>query len=403
MAQDEQPVDQPAAPSSRAAEQQAITTELATALGRSGVLASLAPPSVRAAPHMETLGHSHGVVTGGVYRVADAAMDEGQPAGWSVILKILSPAALPVGERDDPASWRYWRREVLVYECGLLEDLPGGLRAPRLLGREDQPDGSIWLWLEEVHDAYGPRWPLEQYRRAAQCLGRFNGAYLAARPLPPYAWLHRMGSPRGLLDSCAWIRAVVAAPETWQHPALRARAGELAPRLLRLWDERAPLLDLLEGLPQTLCHFDAWRGNLCAPSRAATPREVIAFDWAVVGCGSVGTDPGDLFAPSFAHGLVEPCTPRDLDEAVFEGYLAGLREAGWHADRALVRFGYAAFAALKYGGVLPWLIIASEDGGVEAWLRGEGRPLDEMLHEPLAWMAYVLDLLGEARDLAARR
>jgi hypothetical protein len=211
-----------------------------------------------------------------------------------------------------------------------------------------------------------------------------------------------MGSPRGLLGAYAWLRDVIADPATWGHPSLHARAAELAPRLLRLWDERTPLLDLLDRLPQTLCHLDAWRGNLCAPSREAATHEVVAFDWAVVGYGSVGTDPGDLFAPSFAHGLVEPCTPRELDEAVFEGYLAGLHEAGWPAERAMVRFGYAAFAALKYGGVLPWLFILGEAGSIEAWAQGEGRPLDAMLHEPTLLMAYLLDLLDEARDLAAR-
>jgi hypothetical protein len=375
------------------------TTDLAAALERSSVLTALAPPGLRAAMQVEALGQSHGPVTGGVYRVAEAARACGQHTPWSVILKILSPDAVPAAGRDDPTSYLYLRREVLAYESGTLEALPGGLRAPRLLGREDQPDGSVWLWLEEVRDAVGPRWPLAQYRRAAQCLGRFNGAYLAGRPLPQYPWLHRMASPRGLLDHYAWLRAVLATPATWAHPSLQTRAAELAPRLLRLWDERASLLDLLEGLPHTLCHCDAWRGNLCAPAGAG---ELIALDWAVLGFGAVGTDPGDLFAPSFAHGLVEPCSPRELDEAIFEGYLAGLHAAGWRPDRALVRFGYAAFAALKYGGVLPWMFIGADASSFAAWAQGAGRPLEEMLHEPIELMAYLLDLLDEARDLAAR-
>jgi hypothetical protein len=375
-------------------------TDLASALERSGVLATLAPPGIRAAPRVEALGQSHGPATRGVYRVADVAQERGEHAAWSVILKIVSPEAVPSHGRDDPASYLYWRREALAYACGLLEALPGGLRAPRLLGREDQPDGSVWLWLEEVRDANGPRWPLAQYRQAAQCLGRFNGAYLAGRPLPPHPWLHRMGSARGLLDHYAWLRTVVATPETWAHPSLQAHASELAPRLLRLWDERVSLLDLLEGLPQTLCHFDAWRGNLCAPEGAAG--KIVALDWAVLGCGSVGTDPGDLFAPSFAHGLVELCSPRELDEAIFEGYLAGLCEAGWRPDRALVRFGYAAFAALKYGGILPWIFIGTDAGSIAAWAQGAGRPLEEMLHEPIRLIAYLLDLLDEARDIAGR-
>lgn len=232
-------------------------------------------------------------------------------------------------------------------------------------------------------------------------MGRFNGAYLAGHPPPPYPWLHRMASPRGLLDHSAWLRAVVAAPATWRHPSLQAHVA-LAPRLRRLWDERAALLDRLEGLPHTVCHCDAWRGNLCAGRGAAAAGELIALDWAALGWGAVGTDPGDLFAPSFAHGLVEPCTPRELDEVIFEGYLAGLHEAGWHPERALVRFGYAAYAALKYGGVLPWLVVGGDAGSIAAWARGGGRPLEEMLYEPLGWMAYLLDLLDEARTLAAQ-
>ena len=378
-------------------------TDLAAALARSRVLAAVAPPSLRATPRVEALGQSHGPATRGIYRVAEAVRERGQPTAWSVILKILSPDAVPAPGRDDPTSYLYWRREMLAYEGGLLEDLPGGLRAPRLLGRDDQPDGSVWLWLEEVHDASGPQWPLAQYRRAAQCLGRFNGAYLAGRPRPPYLWLHRMASARGLLDHYAWLRAVVAAPATWTHPSLQARADALAPRLLRLWDERATLLDRLERLPHTLCHCDAWRGNLCAcaPAGTAAGQELIALDWAVLGWGAVGTDPGDLFAPSFAQGLVKPCTPRELDTAIFEGYLEGLGEAGWRPDRALVRFGYAAFAALKYGGVLPWLIIGGDASSIAAWAQGGGRPLEELLYEPLALMAYLLDLLDEACELAA--
>ena len=79
----------------------------------------------------------------------------------------------------------------------------------------------------------------------------------------------------------------------------------------------------------------------------------------------------------------------------------GLREAGWRPDRALVRFGYAAFAALKYGGVLPWLIIGGDASSIAAWAQGGGRPLEELLYEPLALMAYLLDLLDEACELAA--
>jgi hypothetical protein len=39
----------------------------------------------------------------------------------------------------------------------------------------------------------------------------------------------------------------------------------------------------------------------------------------------------------------------ELDAIIFAGYLDGLRDAGWQGDARLVRFGYAATAALISG------------------------------------------------------
>ncbi len=121
-----------------------------------------------------------------------------------MVLKVLSLTS----EGSTPATSSethvlYWKREALVYQSDLLDDLPGGVRGPRCYAITEQPDGSVWLWLEEVKEIYGPRWPLEQYARAAHHLGHMNGAYLAGRPLPSYPWLVRTGSPRGLLEHCS--------------------------------------------------------------------------------------------------------------------------------------------------------------------------------------------------------
>src|SRR2546421_5784987 len=104
----------------RHAPEQSLPAEFSAALRTSAYLASAAPPGVRAAPQVEALAHSHGPMTGGIYRVAAAAQPDGPDTPWSVILKILRPAAVPPGDQDDPASWCYWRREVLAYQCGVL-------------------------------------------------------------------------------------------------------------------------------------------------------------------------------------------------------------------------------------------------------------------------------------------
>ena len=104
---------------------------------------------------------------------------------WSLVLKVLGPAAGP----DDPTHIDYWKRELLLYSSGLLDDLPAGLHAPRGYGCDEPMDGVGWLWLEHVREDRERAWPLARWALAARHLGRFNGAYLAGRSLPRTPWL----------------------------------------------------------------------------------------------------------------------------------------------------------------------------------------------------------------------
>jgi hypothetical protein len=341
-----------------------------------------------------------GAVTGGIYRVVGRALDYGKETPWSVILKIVSaPTPKTPSIFNDIAHPVYWKREVLAYQSGLLDSLPGGLEAVRCLDLVEQRDGSFWLWLEEVKDNYGQCWPLDQYARAARTLGRFNGAYLAGHTMPHYPWLTRDGSPRGTIDAFSWIRDAVQDPKTWEHPLVQsAFPAAFAKRLDRLWEERGQLLDAFERLPNTLCHYDAWRGNLFAPEDADGNHRLIAIDWAFLGKGVVGTDAGDLFS-SFGLFRVEPTEPGTLDAVVFENYIDGLREAGWQGDQRMVRFAFATYASLKYSCLIPWLVDALDESRHAFWEEHSGRPMVDLLHNQAALLYYLLDLADEARSL----
>ena len=104
---------------------------------------------------------------------------------WSAVLKVLAP--VPV--RDDPAHPRYWKREPLLYRSGLLDDLAGGLRAPRCYGCDERSDGTVWLWLERVREDGVRPWPLGRWALAARHLGQLNGAFAVQRALPDAPWL----------------------------------------------------------------------------------------------------------------------------------------------------------------------------------------------------------------------
>lgn len=327
----------------------------------------------------------------GIWRLDGSVRVHARRRPWSLVLKSLRRG-------DGTLAWDDPCREAHAYRSGLLATLPGGLAAPRCFAVEDLPDGTTWLWLEAIDDDSAP-WPEEQFPLAAERLGRFNGAFLAGAPLPSAPWLSR-----------DWLRHFVEAsgPAVADLPRLTgAGASDVSRRmfpprrvatLLRLWDERELYLAALDRLPPTLCHHDAFRGNLLGRPGSTTMWPV-AIDWAFTGIGAVGED----LVPLVHMALVFEAgrEPRRLDAACFAGYVKGLRTAGWEGDEARARLGYTAAATLRYTvGVLrlvlpavvdPALHVASLEmmGLTEA---GYAAALD-------AFWAYTDELAAEARSL----
>jgi hypothetical protein len=105
---------------------------------------------------------------------------------WSAVLKVVAPTA----GQDDPADALYWRREALLYGPGLLDDLApaGRLRALRCYSRDEQADGSVWLWLEHVQENGKRAWPIDATNRSTKVdrsrRVRVAGRGVAARTLP---------------------------------------------------------------------------------------------------------------------------------------------------------------------------------------------------------------------------
>jgi hypothetical protein len=350
----------------------------------------------------ERLYRTFGSTTVGVFRVGGTAQAAEAIRPWSLILKVISPAAWNAMTGGQPAELShplYWKREALAYESGWLDRLPGKVRGPRCLGIEEQPDGSVWLWLEKAQDNYHGHWPLEQYARAARCLGAFNGAYLTPEAWPPYPWLAQIGTPRGVIEAFSWIEPLVRDPATWDRPALRAAVPRrLAARLPEFWDHRHNLLAALDQLPQTLCHHDAWRGNMFCPPGALD--ELMLIDWAYTGRACLGADLADLAVAGYPLVPVESNhPPAEIDRAVFEPYLEGLCDAGWPAPRAKVRFAYCVCAALKYGCLLIWLRDIGTPEGDAFWERFGGQSLAAWLGQQVLVLEHQLNLLDEARRL----
>jgi hypothetical protein len=353
----------------------------------------------------------------GLYRFGGSAQDRDETVPWSLVLKMAqSPAnvgAVDMGEGDNPTHWNYWKRERYLYESDLLEHLPPGLAAPRCFGVEERPGNVIWLWLEEITDVEDAPWSLDRYGLAARHFGRFNGAYLAGRPLPGYPWLSV-----GLLRH--WCRDfdigarpfydLHQQPSVWEHPLVcRIYPPPDANPFLHLLVDRKRFLAALDACPQTVLHRDAYPTNLMRRRGEHGREETVALDWALTGIGPVGEELAQIAAGALAQ--VEGAEPEDVDHVVFAGYLDGLHDGGWHGDARTVRFGYVASAALRIGLWLLYLLNqAFEEGEGLEHHNAPGEPgegpalrLEGLIEQQARATRFVLDLAEEAYDLLDTR
>jgi hypothetical protein len=347
----------------------------------------------------------HQSVVGGIemasdiYRFSGSALAAGETLPWSLILKVIQ--ATP-GNAQDPQDVRYWKREALAYQSGLLSDLPGGLVPPRCYGATERPDGTVWIWMEDVRDEVHEQWPLDYYGTVARCLGQFNGAYLTGRPLPDRPWLSRKHLRKYVERAAPAIDLLL---NSMDHPLIqRALPGISAEFVQNIWEERHAILEAVECLPQTFCHLDAFRRNLFSRHAADGNDQVVAVDWSMLGIAAVGEEIAPLVNASVSFGAVSPKDELELERIVLEGYLDGLRDAGWQGDPNLVRFGYAATLYWRYaiggfvGEMIPSMLDERYHAAVE---QAMGHSMQEGADKTAAQLAFFQYVYEQVRELKA--
>lgn len=314
---------------------------------------------------------------------------------FSFVLKVHST----VDGSETPHNWQYWRREAEAYASGLTEYAyaGSGLTAPVLMSRMDRTDGTVALWLEDVPETptaqLGVRWAGEVARR----LGLAQAAYLGARAVPALPWLSRR-----------WLRQYVAhtQPETggpldddafWAQSVVRTEWNGLRHGLTALRTDRRAMLRAVESLPRTLCHL-----HLSPHTVLASGSRCVLVDWGYCGVGAVGEDAGALVADFVLNGAHHVDELSVLEDAVWQGYLGGLREGGWTGDERLPRLGMTAAAAVRYNVVANGAPALVRGGArtlpvrVETWFRTTGALLGRLL-EWWEEAAGVVRELGPAR------
>jgi hypothetical protein len=330
----------------------------------------------------------------GVWEVTGTAIVEDASLSWALVLKGWACTEVD----SEPTAWNWPYRELQAYTCGLLDDLPYSFVAPACYGHFQHADGSQWLWLERVvDDASGP-WPLERFVAAAQRLGRLNGSYLSGRALPDHSWLSRNWLRQ-------WVEAAAPAVDllarSTDHPMVRQTwPPEIMEAHMRFWEDRHAVLAMLDALPRTFCHLDAFARNLFFRTGAENATEIVAIDWGFCGLGVIGEDLAPLLVGSVAFMAAPAEAIRSLEAAALDGYVSGLRDSGWDGDPHMVRISYAASAVLRYG-------LGALRPALPALLNEEAHPfLEQLLGYPMADIAeqrrhfviWMVELLSEVRD-----
>jgi hypothetical protein len=161
----------------------------------------------------------------------------------------------------------------------------------------------------------------------------------------------------------------------------------------RLWADRHAHHALLDRLPQTFCHLDAFKRNLLFTHRPDGAEEIVAIDWEFTGVGAIGEELAPLVVASAIFHEAPPVELLSFEETVLASYIAGLRDVGWDGDSATVWTRYRTATVMRYGvgavsRILPFLL--------------DDRPLvdlEQFIGHP--WQVILPDLLAVNEHLVA--
>ena len=226
------------------------------------------------------------------------------------------------------------------------------------------------------------------------------------RSLPSAPWLDSNGARAYLAHVAPWVAQL----QQHQHyPLVRRMYPPAAVEsFLECWQNRETYLATLARLPQTLCHGDAQCSNLFLQVDAAGNREAVAVDWGGVGIQAIGYDINQMLGFSLATMEVAADQAPALDQAIFDGYLQGLQDAGWRGNPQLVRLGYTT-TAFKSRSTCVYRFLSVVLGEDQNLLRkleqiwhSKGFSIEEATDNMRRVDAFFSTLLHEARELRDR-
>lgn len=272
--------------------------------------------------------------TKGIYHLYGFYETNNEQLPWSIILKVIKPDS---EEKDDIQHHNYWRREALLFESKLLDDLPRYIKAPKPYLVEDQEDGTIWFWMEQVSGQFANS--KKQFDFVAHRLGMFNAEYLTAKALPDEEWVCK-----------SWLKSWTTSSRMYA-PNSESYINQLQDEEIKyIWDWFKKLtedindkLASLNNLPRVLAHQDLGQKNIILKSND----ELVLIDWQFMSISGIGEDLGKMFGVNMSLGIIPVDQYEVYRDSLFYSYIKGMREKGWEGDERLARYGYCISTALR--------------------------------------------------------
>lgn len=316
--------------------------------------------------------------TAGIFHLYGFVKIKNEQLPWSIILKVIKPDS---SEKEEPLHHNYWRREALVFESKLLDDLPDSIQTAKSYLVEEQQDGTIWLWMERVegHHAHSQ----EQFDFIARQLGRFNGTYLTGKTIPNQEWICR-----GWLKSWTTASRMYAPnPEVYLNHLHRDNERSIWAWFQGFNKQIENNLSSLEHLPRVLAHQDLSQMNMLLVKNDLNIDRLVLIDWQFMSISGIGEDLAKMFGVNMSLGIIRPDQYKAFQASLFKAYIKGLKEMGWQGDEGLARYGYCLSTALRSVWEVPNFF------SLAAQL--EGDPLNTKLQDRVAQLEQIIKIHKE--------
>ena len=143
----------------------------------------------------------------------------------------------------------------------------------------------------------------------------------------------------------------------------------------------------LARLPQVLCHLDAYRANFFWQGDTLT-----LIDWEFAGVGALGEEMAAFVGATLLLDHVPMAEAPQLEAVALDGYLAGLREAGWDGETGQVWQAYRCAMPLRYAlmSLASMCRTAMQPDFAQHWVQKTGKPLAEILAQRADFVRFMV-------------